>query len=646
MFNSPIINLIFQFRSIIWANFLILTVFIVIWIFSYQMIEAKSKRRYFLSLLFFLLMSLYHFYANSAKLWFLFLILTLVNAIGIFLANKYIIKVDSLKKQIRSIIIIGLSLAILLPLIFVVSYKISVHGREKNIDGDMAKVHESILSDQDLNLNKAKNISNDIFIKQFLGESRYSELSAYSQNLMISQELSYFVITDKTGQVIVRAENPDAIGDNFFKKIPKANKVFEDNTFQSIETAMNNNLVSISGTTIKDEDGDKTIGAIFVGKYLNDYFANSLAFKKDLNIIFYSNDYFSGYFPSFDQKGKRYFSNEYLNEFYKEKGRLAQDGKIVSIDNKNFFMAQSELLDKSGNQIGNVVIIENADIQNKMITLTTWIFIIISLLVFSFLIFKSNRFRSNKGSVIDILISDEEQFKINRMPKKLSSNAIMRLKYLDKIMAKTFYYTRISLWKINRYLSKRANIIIAEMDFVLGISFVFLMLVFISNVSARSFANNIKYDQIIPTNNSQIVSSLPSLSLKLEKRYFKTNETIPVKIVANLNYYKTSSSSLYIRFNAQNLNVEGFDGIGSSCVNKPDTRIDNISGEVVLTCDLQDQTGPQAPTHIYTVNFKAKSSGIGTFEIDQERSFLLTDKGKFTSIVESFKNGEQVLITQ
>lgn len=171
-------------------------------------------------------------------------------------------------KSIRSKTLYGALIILIIPLAFIFIQNLYTANLIKSYDKDAATFQDKINQEKEFIRTKADIFSSDDSIKDYLANGEYEKLSKYSENIMVAYKLSYFVITDKTGTVIVSTHDKDKIGTDYFKEIPEAGKAISNGEYSSISAANEKNPYIFSGKAINKEYGP--IGAVYAGKFIND----------------------------------------------------------------------------------------------------------------------------------------------------------------------------------------------------------------------------------------------------------------------------------------------------------------------------------------------------------------------------------------
>ncbi len=333
--------------------------FLVIYFFSSTLITwaifshvKKIYQKVFTIIFLIFSLAILYFMVKIDKLLYILPIISLIEFIGLIIIfqTKKIAKPAS--KNLRKIIYYGLVASNIVLIIFICQQIISLNNQSKKLNQKLLNISNNLPKIQKQIDQKAQKLSKDQFIKQFILDNNPSDLSSYTQNLMVRNKLTYLVITDQIGNVLVRANMPNKIGDSFFNEIPAAKEVFQSGSFMSFEKTGKNNINMISGRVIKN-DQQESIGAVFAGDYFGDTLAKKLA-PTGQNLAIAATSGIVGKYSTDNQVNKVFQFTDLLSHL-----QLSETKTKLFVYSDQIYLAGQTLLENSqGQSIAKIILLE------------------------------------------------------------------------------------------------------------------------------------------------------------------------------------------------------------------------------------------------------------------------------------------------
>ncbi len=217
-------------------------------LFSQYLLITKNKFLRLLSIVILLsAVTAYYFIHRSGGEY----IFAVLNIIAVIIFAYCSIKFGSINEQkaiIKKILTLGLIIIFLIPFLITFFNNYFIQQEKERLKSEHSNFEDQIDQILKKDQSTAVELSEDIFINQLLASRSYSDLSEYSQNLMLIKNLDYMAYCDQNGNVVSRPHNAKFIGDeckNIFLGWPDKNInpgiVYEKDSSYLLSAAFINN---------------------------------------------------------------------------------------------------------------------------------------------------------------------------------------------------------------------------------------------------------------------------------------------------------------------------------------------------------------------------------------------------------------------
>ncbi|MDQ7092140.1 methyl-accepting chemotaxis protein [Desulfosporosinus sp. PR] len=258
--------------------------------------------------------------------------------------------------------------AILLVAIFFFTKYSVYHSIQNYFSGDIKEKSASANLDIDnlksRSIDSAKWFENSRDLAEAIRTNNRDQALTIGKQAMNAFGLGYFVVTDKSGKVLIRAHEPATFGDSISNQV-NIQKALKGEASVGIEEGKIVKMSIRAGCPVKDEQGN-VVGAVSTGYVLGDEsFTDSLKSMVGTDILIYSGD--DPTMSTFLQNNKRFLgaklSQDLHTVLYEKKQPLIQTANILG---ENHLLMYSPIISVNNNVLGVLVVTENLNMANTM----------------------------------------------------------------------------------------------------------------------------------------------------------------------------------------------------------------------------------------------------------------------------------------
>ena len=527
---------------------------------------------------------LIYLFAAYENFSYIFVALAILGSLGlVYSAMRYGIN-DTQGKTVRRLFVAGLAIMILLPIVFRLSLTFLLNSERKNLAHTALDFQSKMKQDNDQIAQKASEMSSDPFVLDLLDKKNYVDLASYAQNLMVAKDLDYLTLTDSSDMVVARAHRLKAVGDDYSKIIVN----IKDGS-PSSGIYYEDNRAFLAALTPLQKQGQPKLGSMIAGRFISDGYLRSFL-KQESGIAFYSQ------LTIFGSSANSPLLKDFIDQA-KNQSKLDQaTGKVFDFKNQKIMLVASDL---SGGA-GKLLYFRPINLWRQSFTFNLIFFCCLLLAVFIYLKIKTPS-------------AQEQSTKLSRLFSRHKSGINLK------------------------------NLLLNSVEFLLLVSILALLW---WRSSVNYYRLGFDYQKITENKLTELADASPSLQLGLNS-YVKVDEVAKVKLLINNLKDAPASVQLLLKFDPAKVKDLGIDYSAGICDRVHDNIADNAQGLVSFSCDLNNiSASGMAQQEVATVSFKTLQSGVAAFSLDENYSYILTSKGKKNVVVQSFKDGEHIIMSE